>query len=235
MLKDIFDEYSLKARVTPALLVLLPALISVAVWLPMLYNAGKALIGLLVSCGIVVVLANFARENGKKIEKTLWQKWGGAPATMALHHGTGPIDKPSKDRYHQFLESKINNWKIPSPAEEKENPRLVFEMFNTAISWLKEQTRDKNKFPLVFAENINYGFRRNVLGLKPIGIFICLICVFLNAWLCYGNLCAQGVATFLVCLLLLVWWLAVVSGQWVKKAADEYSNKLLASCDLLAG
>lgn len=234
MLKGLFDEYSLKARVTPALLALLPAIVVVAVWYPDLYEFGKAILGLLVGCGAVVILAHFARECGKKIERGLWGKWGGAPATMALHHSDELIDGLLKLRYHQFLQSKIPGWLAPTPEEEKEKPKQSFAIYNSAIGWLKERTRDGKKFPLVFAENVNYGFRRNILGLKIIGIIISAGSLLINLWFCYRSFCSQGVALIIFSLLYTLWWLVVVKESWVKKSANEYSDKLLASCDLLA-
>jgi len=234
MLDGLFDEYSLKARVNPALLVLLPVFVVVAVWFPSLYEFGTAIAGLFVSCGAVAILAHFARERGKKIEPGLWSQWGGAPATMALHHSDSLIEDHLKNRYHKFLETKIPNWRAPSPEEEIENPKHSFQTYNSAIGWLKERTRDSKRFPLVFAENINYGFRRNVLGLKTIGIIFSFGSVLFNLWFCYRAVCSQGVAATIISFFFMFWWIAVVKDSWVKKSADEYSDKLLASCDLLA-
>ena len=234
MLKGLFDEYSLKARVNPALLVLLPVFVVVAVWYPDLYEFGKVIVGLLVGCGAVAILAHFAREAGKRIEKNLWTKWGGAPATMALHYRDGLIDAQVTERFHRFLETRISDWQAPTPIVEDEDPENSFKVYDSAIKWLIERTRDKERFPLVFAENVNYGFRRNVLGLKVWGILISLASLGVSIWFVYKSLTPLGIASTVLSVLFCLWWLAVVSEGWVHKAAREYASKLLSSCDLLS-
>ena len=46
---------------------------------------------------------------------------------------------------------------------------------------LREATRDTSRFPLVFAENANYGFRRNLWGLRPIGTGVAVV-LLLFSW-----------------------------------------------------
>jgi hypothetical protein len=51
-------------------------------------------------------------------------------------------------------------------------------------NWLRENTRDAKKFPLVSGENINYGFHRNLLGLRIPGFYLnALIVIFCGAML----------------------------------------------------
>lgn len=52
--------------------------------------------------------------------------------------------------------------------------------------FLREQTRDPKMFPIVYEENVNYGFRRNLLGLKPTGAAIAVV----------GSLAAIAAYTF---------------------------------------
>ena len=48
--------------------------------------------------------------------------------------------------------------------------------------WLRENTRNVNKFGVLFAENITYGFRRNLFGLKwpalTLNLVLILLCMF---------------------------------------------------------
>lgn len=54
--------------------------------------------------------------------------------------------------------------------------------------WLREKTReDHDKFKILFHENINYGFHRNLFGLKPYAfgldalvVIVCAICLWLR-------------------------------------------------------
>ncbi len=42
-------------------------------------------------------------------------------------------------------------------------------------NYLRENTRDKEKFGLVYAELIGYGFRRNLWGMKKLGVTLSIM------------------------------------------------------------
>src|SRR5271165_4313391 len=54
------------------------------------------------------------------------------------------------------------------------------QVYQSGVRWLLNHTRpaDNKKFDLLFRENVAYGFRRNALGTKPIGILISVGSVF---------------------------------------------------------
>ena len=66
MLSDYFDEYSLNARIRPSLLALLPAVLSIYVILPKLYEATVGLLGLLLVFGLITALAHFVKYRGEE-------------------------------------------------------------------------------------------------------------------------------------------------------------------------
>jgi len=96
MISSILDEYSLQARLRPALLVLLPLFITVAVWNPAIYNIGTGLISLMVACGLTTVLSHMARERGRITQSKLIQQWGALPTTLWLRHSNNSLDKQTK-------------------------------------------------------------------------------------------------------------------------------------------
>lgn len=51
----------------------------------------------------------------------------------------------------------------------------------SAIKWLISQTRNSTEFPLITEENTNLGFAYNLLGMKPLGIVICIILIVFDA------------------------------------------------------
>lgn len=95
------------------------------------------------------------------------------------------IDIKTKKRYHNYLEKNIEGLELPNQNEEIENPKDSQEKYESAIKWLLENTRDTKKFPLLHQDNINYGYSRNMLGIKPLGITISIISLILNAYLLY--------------------------------------------------
>ena len=84
MIADIFDKYGRQARLFPALLTLFPVFITVAVWVPALYQLGAGLVAIATACGLLTALAHFSRTRGRIVEKKLVREWGGLPTTIWL-------------------------------------------------------------------------------------------------------------------------------------------------------
>ena len=100
-------------------------------------------------------------------------------------------------------------------------------------------TRDSARFPLVHNDNIAYGFRRNLLGLKPLGIVIASLALVATVWTVSRGWRTDGVfppvavvATLLnFCCVL--GWLIGVRASTVRITADRYARSLLeAALDL---
>ena len=86
------------------------------------------------------------------------------PCCVIPIHGSTP---PTKNRYRAFLQVAVPTLALASPEEERTNPEAADDGYESANSWLLAQTMDRERFRLQFAENINYGFRRNVWALRP--------------------------------------------------------------------
>ncbi len=238
MLNNLFDEYSLNARVKPSLLAILPVIISVFIIIPALYKTIVSLFGILVACGLITLLAHLSRHRGRKVEKALLDKWGGFPSTIFLRHSDQTIDKHTKKRYRAFLETNIPEWESPTDQDENSDQTSADIKYKSASKWLIEQTRDTKIYNLLFKENISYGFRRNCLGIKYFGIILSLISLILVFCTLYNSEFSilleeknLELSFALFSLLMLVWWIFIVSESWVKDAADSYALRLLSVCD----
>ncbi|BAY87908.1 hypothetical protein NIES267_74320 (plasmid) [Calothrix parasitica NIES-267] len=237
--KDFFDEYSLQARLLPAFCTLFPIFVTVAVWFPGLYQFVTGTIALVISVGLLVWLTHITRSRGRELEKKLFSKWGGIPSAYWLRQNDTHLDSTTKQRYYSFLEKDIPNWKVPTLAEEQANQTSADEMYRSASKWLLERTRDTSKFKLIFKENISYGFRRNLLGMKPFGITINLICIIgaiFGLYKKYGisvnSIEPQYLSTIILSTVLTIAWLSLQE-EWVHDAADAFARSLLAACDQL--
>jgi len=163
-----FDEYNRKARLAPTLIVSLPIATILLVLFPNnIWSFGNA-IGLLVGFGVLRLLTQLSRNMGKVVEERLYTDWGGKPTTYCLRHRTNP-NKVQLARWHNDLH-KLTKQKMPSPAEEESNPEFADQVYDTCIKSLIIRTRDPKKFPLIYEENCNYGFSRNLLGMKILGL-----------------------------------------------------------------
>ena len=230
MISDWFDRYSLQARLTPALLSLFPAILLIALEFPQLYETVAGLVGLALVCGVLTLVSHFARTRGKEVELRLNAKWGGKPTTRFLLNKESQLDDQTHKRYMSHFAKNIPDWKLG------ENPSADIE---SSIQWLLGKTRDTATYSLIFKENISYGFRRNCLGMKQIGLPISIICLVYWAVQVYSNTfeLSQVNPSHMVGLtasgLILVWWLFVVGDNWVNEAGNAYAKALLGSIDTM--
>jgi hypothetical protein len=169
MVEYLRDPYQQKARVFPGLLTALPLLV------PLLWILGPrnpfltALVALVTSCGAIYGLASVARGLGKKLEEKLLARWGGMPTTITLRHRDSFFDDYTKTRYRAAIKSKLGV-DLPSPDEEVKDPAAADQTYSGVTRHLREITRGK-EHALLLKENIAYGFHRNMLAMKPLGLF----------------------------------------------------------------
>ncbi|OAF19196.1 hypothetical protein [Bradyrhizobium neotropicale] len=244
---DFFDSYARQARLFPGLLMVFPPLMTALAWFPQLVlsNVGTTLLTIAVSCGLLYALGSWARTRGKNIEDALLAQWGGWPTTLKLRHA-GSLDPSTLARYHDFLKNNVPHWQVPTPAEQESDVAKADGVYGSAVKWLKEKTR--KGFPLVEKENAQYGFRRNLLGIRPIGIAVCGFAAIASIaailaqttglndtalWAVFSNQRSEVWAAIAIDLLALIAWFAVVNIEWVRQAADQYADALLAACDQL--
>ncbi len=236
---SLFDDYGLRARLLPTLLVVLPAAAVVALVFPNIYATYARIFG---SLGLVAVtlffLAHVIRANGRALEKRLYAAWGGISTTAWLRHRDSRLDPITKARYHSFLESHVPHLKMPSADEEARDPEKADHAYASAVKRLLEDTRDTKKYKLIFDENVYYGFRRNTLAAKPIALSLLLLEIVLVASVAYGrhgfnfeDFDADTVAALFVAVVSSALWLLLVTKAWVQDGADAYARALLASCE----
>lgn len=239
---SLFDAYGLRARLLPTLLVVLPATIVVAILLPSIYTTLARIFG---SLGVVAVglffLAHVIRARGRQLEKRLYVEWGGIPTTAWLRHRDDNLDSRTKARYHKFLGDRISGLQMPTSEQERKDPIEADQTYASAVKWLLEFTRDTKQFPLVFNENVYYGFRRNTLAAKPIALGLLLALIALATWITYRHyglsidgIGPDAVAVWLVLIACTALWMLLVTKEWVKDGAYAYARALLASCERIS-
>lgn len=231
------DSYERKARVVPGLLVALPLLVPLLCVYGAKHPVLTSVVGLLGGCGAIYALASVARGRGKKLEEKLVAKWGGMPTTIALRHRDKFLDSISKQRYHTAIADKLGI-AMPTAEEESESPDKADDIYVGATKRLRELTRS-NKL-LLLKENIAYGFHRNMLAMKPVGIVSCLLGIV------YGLLIAKalqaapphfdpvrladpGLAaglTLIISVALLAGWLLYFEQEAVRRMGFVYAERL---------
>ena len=238
-MKDyLMDPYVRGARLQPALLVALPVALGVLCWFPDASVFAGTLWGLVAWCGGTALIAQVARDAGKRKETDLYARWGGKPTTRLLRHNDS--DNPVLlQRRHDKLRRLLPDTRIPTAEEEVADPVRADQSYDACIHFLRNSTRSRERFPLVFQANCDYGFRRNLWGMKPLGATLAIASalaigarLYLDVHLDIGLEPARLVSAG-VTLVLGVGWLFWFTASWVQLTADAYAERLLGALEEL--
>lgn len=231
------NTYNLKARTYPVILSLLPVLAIGILFSMQFQNYYQSLASLGISTVLFFLFSQLGRDRGKRLEKTLWNEWGGSPTTQLFRFSDKTIDSITKKRYHETMNKHVESDTTPTEDLEAESLEICDEVYKSWTKYLIGKTRDITKFSLLYSENVNYGFRRNSLGLKPFSITVSIIlCVVI--WV--GNYLTNNGFQFndsntliaqSILLIPILFWLFIVKKDWVKIPAYAYAERLLESID----
>jgi len=230
----LIDKYILGARVAPVAVISFSLFLAISAWIPFSHWPIKLAGGGTVLVLAAFVLAQIARDAGKAIEGPLWASWGGPPTVRMLRHRDTTFDPGLKGRIHRRLVELRVVERMPSEAEEETDPAGADRVYTTCSGWLRNKALELkavSPFDVVHAENIAYGFRRNLLGIRPYGLAILGVAVAVTvAAFFFGRepiieLCGIAlVGTFLV---------LGVNEAALRRAANEYSIRLLNAVEAI--
>jgi hypothetical protein len=181
----LFDSYTRQARVYPALLAALPGLALAAVMVSWKDLGISHLIATVAAGFLLYAFGDLTRRLGKRHEDAIYAELGGKPSTTMLRHVDHTFSEATKAQWLKFLAGKIGG-PPPTADEEGANPTTADAYYERCGNWLRENTRDRKRFNLIFKELVTYGFRRNLFGLKWLGLLLNLLVVVI---------CAAGIWT----------------------------------------
>lgn len=246
----LFDSYNRTARLYPALLSVAPILWTLGVFHPEVVagDTAEIIVSAIVVFGGLYLLASIARNQGKAIESGLNKSWGGLRSIAFLRHLDETIDSFTKSRYHKSLETLCGDgFTMPSPEEERLNPKEADAKYHSATRRLIEHRRDNKKYDLLHKELASYGFRRNLLGMRTIALLVALLATAINGaeiyhifpeaidspnvllasmkqeWLTYS--------LFLVNVINIAVWLFLINSDFVRRSSEEYAFALFRTLD----
>lgn len=232
------DKYSLNARIYPVIILLLPVVI-IGISYSIKYESYIQVLSTLgISAALTYFLSNLGRDKGKQIEPNLWKKWGGMPTVQLLSFRNEIIDKHTKRKYHKLLLAL-------SPIEESdidfENASIDFvsDIYKSWTRFLISKTRDTKQFSLLFKENISYGFRRNLWGLKKISLVFIFLILLGNYGFQVFNYGITEISKYplqffiseILLILLTFIWIFWINAEWIKIPAFAYGERLLESIE----
>lgn len=226
-----FDTYSLKARVFPVFLTLAPVVLLLAAVVPEGLKLPIGAAAALVFAPVSFFFSQVGADFGKRLEKSLWTNWGGPPTTRFLRHGNSEFNEVTRGRVHAKLRQLGHH--VPTREEQEYDQTAADSYHQSCTEDLIRRTRDAKKFPLVFKGLTEYGFRRNLLGLKAFGVSLTVVGVAGSAWATHTSwnatteLPAVSLVAGLISAGLFLAWLVWVTERTVKLSADRYARFLL--------
>ena len=236
-----FDNYSLKARYYPVIILFLPIVV-----LGFFYSQQfESVFHFLGSVGVVGALtylfSQLGRDQGKRKESLLWNSWGGAPTIQLLRLQDSHLDTHTKHRYHQKLQQLCGASVSPDVDLETNHPEKADDIYRSWTKYLISQTRDTKKFSLLYKENVNYGFRRNLWGLRSFAILLAIGLLVGNYFFWSLKLNEFNPALFpnsflyssIAIGIIILFWLLIVNKTWVKLVAFSYAERLCECVDNL--
>jgi Flp pilus assembly protein TadB len=227
------DRYERKARLAPAIIVAVPPLSlltflgTAPAWLPA--------IPVLVAAATAYLLVDLVRTAGRSTERRLTALWGALPTVLALRYDASgsPL---LRDRRRALVE-RVAGVTLPTRRREHSRPEESNAEYQAALKTCINTVRTGQAgSELLFIENRNYGFRRNLRGLKMAGIIFAIgsIVAAVTAGIALHALAPSAIASA-VATIALALWIVVVRDSWVRSQADIYSEQFFSTLDTYVG
>ena len=220
---DLLDSYHIRARLSVSIIFLAPVALS-------MFLCFSEIISLPTYSVIICVL--LALTNYIPIlQRMLNKKQDHNYAADFLMPGNQEIPQARKERYYQKLvkyDPLLKCFSSPNDSQE------FHECCESAVAFLREKTRDNH---LVLEENINYGFCKNLHGIKTMAIILCSLCdlfiVLYSIIRCrtIASIPLENYFAFAFNSVLLVFWIVGVTENALEHAGKKYAITLLGSID----
>jgi hypothetical protein len=247
---NLFDPYNREARLAPAALLLAPALLFVFVAYSntLVGEFPKNAVIILLLLAVGYLFAGIARSAGKRVEEQLHHEWGGTPTTAMLRHRDTILDAVTKTRYHLHLAEICTDFTWPSIEDERSDPAGADLKYASATTALRARRRGDDHVN-VLRENAQYGFRRNMYGLRTVAIIVAVAAASCAAVLTAQQIIHEKGAEAILAKLgadpryalllavnagIAILWAVLIQGSWVREAAYDYARALLNTLDLLS-
>ena len=237
----ILDIYNLRARLLPAVIGIAPAIAVAAISISWSEVSLPQVIATAAVAVLFVAASDIARRVGKRFERNMFVSTGGRPIMTLLRHADPVLETRTKERYRAYLAKQLGE-APPSAEEEERDPAAADAFYDRCGVWLREHTRDKSKFRILFEENMTYGFRRNLYGLRWLGLalnaLVVAVCVYLLSP--YGTWISETTRSEIFAVLTIaaihaLYFLLFVTRLSVEEASNQYARQLVLSCEGLIG
>lgn len=229
------DLFSWRTRLAPATIAAAPAL---ALAIPILaVLPGLQKLWALVTVGMATLAGLLARRAGHEAEGTLFDAWGGAPTTIRLRYRAAISVQEVQRRHQQVLRILGPECHLPTLEDELADGAAADAAYIAAVARIRSRARGRKDASLLHTESANYGFARNLFGLRRVARFIAwatltisLLVLFIGVLLDRAALWASFPVA--VAVLALVLWRAI-DESFVRPSANAYADRLVDLLDEL--
>jgi len=222
------DEYEVRARLVPAIASVLPLvpmlLFGFGVdgkWVAAVLSAALPLV-------IAVLASSLAREAGRRTQARLWGPERISPVVELLQWQSGSSKVETGKRHLIVLES--TGLELPDADAEQADPSEANGHYRVAESELR-QVAARGDHPTLTRALIQYGFLRNLRGLRIIWVLTSAVAVGVGVWLAVTDsrvAVGLGLAALAATYLGVLLWL--ISDDAVRANGDTYARGLFEVC-----
>ncbi|OPY57494.1 MAG: hypothetical protein A4E55_01609 [Pelotomaculum sp. PtaU1.Bin035] len=155
-LSNLLDDYTIKARLVPALINVSPIIVAISLILHHQNFDVTIILGSATFSSLVIplFLAEVFRIKGVEIENKNYQKWGGKPTTIILRRTDKEYDDASKNQIYKFIKEdfQIDLFNDSSDQNISNAIKHIIAYFH------------RNPDDLLRQHNVEYGLVRNLAG-----------------------------------------------------------------------
>ena len=163
MIEKFIDEYELKARLAPGLIVALPGFVDLIYLIPALGSWPAFTAGGIIVLVLLYGLGHILRSAGQQLEPALWKQWGGPPSTRLMRSNDTFFGAELKNSIRAAVKREFEIT-LPTPLEEKKDPSGSDKAIADAFERVRGVLRRSDPVGVWQKNNIEYGFCRNLLG-----------------------------------------------------------------------
>ena len=228
------DRYERKARLLPGLLLAaVPALTLGAVlqefaaW----YTATSSAVG--VEFLVAIILGQLARARGRHVEEVMWKAWGGPPTMRWLRPWDQTCSEQQKSKWRGAIK-RLTGLTLPASIPQDGTQEEVDRQIADATRQLRYALRAKPEAALLATHNEDYGFARNLCGVRWHWVALSVACLlgcgvaFAFGLRPYLGLAIAGAFTIASILV------ASELPEYVRRCADRYAESLFAAAYLVS-
>ena len=224
---ELLDAYNIRARLSASIILLAPIAITVF----LCFDEINTFASSAVFIGLLLAFTNYIPILLRRVYG--FKQYSVNYAVEFLMPNDSTIDSISKKRYYDTLAKIDTSFALFLTPDDSEEFKKCCE---SAVIYLKSHTREDH---LVQEENINYGFCRNLLRSKYIGILlssalctIIAVCSFVK-YESFSQIPSSHYFAFAINAFMMLFWCIGVTKRTLDNTAKTYAKTLLAAIDTI--